>query len=132
MKLFRVYDKANHRWITDNVMIDSGGGAELVRYRNDDTYKSTVAVIDTYLPDEVEIEWNTGTYDSRGNEIYVGDIVISINGRDEIVYDDNYGGFCCVPEGCFPGTDEYFYSPLTRISRKSVVIGNIHGLEMEE
>lgn len=124
MKLFRVYDKTNHRWITDDVLIDSGGGAAIYKYRNDSLYERTVAVLDTYLPDEVEIEWGTGVYDKEDNQIYVGDIVEWDDVIGSVRYDTYHSGFYLI--------GEERKVPLGIVEGEGTVTGNTHSLEMED
>lgn len=128
MKLFRVYDKASHKWITDDVVIDSGGGATLIEVNGIEAI-----LVDHYLPDEITIELFTGVYDSQGNQIFEGDI---LNWNDkvtgEVRYDASYSGYYLVTEG-----HNKFYDPYKRVllgfnADECTVIGNIHGLEMEE
>lgn len=130
MALFRVYDKANHRWITDDVLIDSGGGATMV-----EDHKIEAILADHYLPDEVDIEWTTGFEDDHNVQIYEGDIV-QVNDEfiGEVRYINFKGGFYVWFEGYNKFKKVKQAEELSYIIKYSdcVVIGNIHGLERED
>lgn len=124
MALFRIYDKANRKWMKDDVVIDSSGGVTEV-----EDHKLEAILADHYLSDEVEIEWATGLYDRDDNMIYVGDIVQDHNGLIGEVYYSIFQARYSVKQ---LNTTVYYFGLGNKIASYLTIIGNIHGLEREE